>query len=52
VQQGFLEGSNVNAVKVMTELIEVQRGYESYQKMIKTMDEMASRVISGVGNTE
>ena len=51
VQQGFLEGSNVNAVKVMTELIEVQRGYESYQKMIKTMDEMASRVISGVGST-
>ncbi len=52
VQQGYLEGSNVNAVKVMTELIEVQRGYESYQKMIKTMGEMASRVISGVGSTE
>jgi len=52
VQQGFLEGSNVNAVKVMTELIEVQRGYESYQKMIQTMGEMASRVISGVGTTE
>ena len=51
VQQGFLEGSKVNAVKDMTELIEVQRGYESYQKMIKTMDEMASRVISGVGST-
>jgi len=52
VQQGFLEGSNVNAVKVMTELIEVQRGYESYQKMIRTMGEMASRVISGVGTME
>jgi flagellar basal-body rod protein FlgG len=52
IQQGFLEGSNVNAVKVMTELIEVQRGYESYQKMIQTMGEMASRVISGVGITE
>jgi flagellar basal-body rod protein FlgG len=52
VRQGFLEGSNVNAVKVMTELIEVQRGYESYQKMIQTMGEMASRVISGVGLTE
>lgn len=52
VQQGFLEGSNVNAVKVMTELIEVQRGYESYQKMIQTMGEMASRVISGVGTIE
>ncbi|HSO20393.1 MAG TPA: flagellar basal body rod C-terminal domain-containing protein, partial [Desulfosarcina sp.] len=52
VQQGFLEGSNVNPVKVMTELIEVQRGYESYQKMIQTVGEMSSRVISGVGITE
>jgi flagellar basal-body rod protein FlgG len=52
VQQGFLEGSNVNAVKTMTELIEVQRGYESYQKMIQTMGDMASRVIGGVGSTE
>ena len=52
VRQGFLEGSNVNAVKVMTDLIEVQRGYESYQKMIRTMGEMASRVISGVGTME
>jgi len=52
VQQGYLEGSNVNAIKAMTELIEVQRGFESYQKMIRTMGEMASRVISGVGTTE
>lgn len=52
VQPGSLEGSNVNAVKAMTELIEIQRGYESYQKMIQTMGEMASRVISGVGTTE
>jgi len=52
VQQGFLEGSNVNAVKAMTELIEVQRGYESYQKMIQTMGEIDARVISGVGTVE
>jgi flagellar basal-body rod protein FlgF len=52
VQQGFLEGSNVNAVKAMTELIEVQRGYESYQKMIQTMGDLASRVIAGVGTIE
>ena len=39
VQQGFLEGSNVNAVKVMTELIEVQRGYESYKKLIQNIFE-------------
>jgi flagellar basal-body rod protein FlgF len=52
VQQGFLEGSNVNAVKAMTELIEVQRGYESYQKMIQTIGEIDARVISGVGTVE
>lgn len=52
VQQGYLEGSNVNAVKAMTELIEVQRGYESYQKMIQTMGDLDARVIGGVGTTE
>jgi len=52
IQQGFLEGSNVNAVKAMTELIEVQRGYESYQKMIQTMGEIDARVIGGVGTVE
>ena len=52
IQQGFLEGSNVNAVKAMTELIEVQRGYESYQKMIQTMGEIDARVISGVGTVD
>lgn len=52
IQQGYLEGSNVNAVKAMTELIEVQRGYESYQKMIQTIGELDARVIGGVGSTE
>ena len=52
IQQGFLEGSNVNAVKAMTELIEVQRGYESYQKIIQTIGELDARVIGGVGTTE
>ena len=52
VQQGYLEGSNVNAVKAMTELIEVQRGYESYQKMIQTMGDLDARVIGGVGTME
>ena len=52
IQQGFLEGSNVNPVQAMTALIEVQRGYESYQKMIQTMGEIDARVISGVGTIE
>ncbi len=50
VHQGFLEGSNVNSVKIMTDLIEVMRGYESYQKIIRTLDENSSKLIAGVGN--
>ncbi len=50
IHQGFLEGSNVNAVKIMTDLIEVMRGYESYQKIIRTLDENSSKLIAGVGS--
>ncbi len=50
VHQGFLERSNANAVKIMTDLIEVMRGYESYQKIIRTLDENESKLIAGVGN--
>jgi flagellar basal-body rod protein FlgF len=50
VHQGFIEGSNANAVKIMTDLIEVMRGYESYQKIIRTLDENSSKLIAGVGS--
>jgi flagellar basal-body rod protein FlgG len=50
VRQGFVERSNANAVKIMTDLIEVMRGYESYQKIIRTLDENNGKLISGVGN--
>lgn len=52
VQQGYLETSNVNAVKMMTEMIEVLRGYETYQKVIRTIDESTSRAIASVGSPE
>ena len=52
VVQGMVEGSNVNAVKIMTELIEVIRGYESYQKIIRTIDENESKLIAGVGSPQ
>jgi flagellar basal body rod protein FlgG len=34
----------------MTDLIEVMRGYESYQKIIRTLDENNAKLIAGVGN--
>jgi flagellar basal-body rod protein FlgG len=49
VSQGFVELSNVDVVKMMTEMIEVLRGYESYQKVIRTADDATARVINEVG---
>jgi len=51
VSQGYLELSNVDVVKMMTEMIEVLRGYESYQKVIRTADEASAKSINEVGNT-
>ncbi|UOM34305.1 flagellar basal-body rod protein FlgG [Acuticoccus sp. I52.16.1] len=48
VQQGYLEASNVDAVKEITELISAQRAYEMNSKVIQTADEMASTVAKGI----
>lgn len=49
VHQGFLESSNVNGLKAMTEMIDVMRGYESYQKVIHFLDDVTRKAISDVG---
>jgi flagellar basal-body rod protein FlgG len=49
ISQGAVELSNVNALQMMTELIEVHRGYESYQKVIRSVDEVNSKIINEVG---
>jgi len=49
VRQGFLERSNVNAVKVMTEMIDALRGYESYQKVMQSMNDVTLKTINDVG---
>jgi len=43
VQQGFIEASNVDSIKIMTEMIDVIRGYESYQKILQSMNETNSQ---------
>jgi flagellar basal-body rod protein FlgG len=40
VQQGFVEGSNVNVVEEMVNMIETQRAYEMNSKAISTADQM------------
>jgi flagellar basal-body rod protein FlgG len=44
VEQGYLEASNVDPVKEITELISAQRAYEMNSKVIKAADEMAAVV--------
>jgi flagellar basal-body rod protein FlgF len=41
LQQGMLEGSNVNAVNEMVNMIELQRRFEMQVKMMKTAKDMA-----------
>lgn len=40
LRQGFLEGSNVNIVQELVDMIETQRAYEVNSKMISSTDEM------------
>lgn len=49
VRQGFLECSNVDAIKMMTEMIDVLRGYESYQKVIQSLNDITLKSINEVG---
>lgn len=49
VVQGFLEKSNVNIVREMVDMIEVQRSYEANQKSVLTHDQTLGKLINDVG---
>lgn len=48
IKQGYLETSNVDAVKEITELISAQRAYEMNSKVIQAADDMMSTVSKGL----
>jgi flagellar basal-body rod protein FlgG len=48
VRQGYLENSNVDAVKEITELIAAQRAYEMNSKVIQAADDMLGTVSRGI----
>ena len=48
IEQGFLETSNVDPVKEITDLIAAQRAYEMNSKVIQAADEMAGVVSKGI----
>ncbi len=44
--QGYVEASNVNPIREMVSMIEVQRSYEASQKAIQTHDNATNRLLS------
>ena len=48
IEQGYLESSNVDPVKEITELISAQRAYEMNSKVIQAADQMAGVISQGM----
>ena len=51
INQGFLEKSNVEVVTEMVKLIDAQRSFQVYQKMMQTTTELDKKAIDSVGKT-
>ncbi|MGE4266615.1 MAG: flagellar hook-basal body protein [Deferribacterales bacterium] len=50
IEQGFLEGSNVNPISEMVRMIEANRTFETYQKVVTTIDELNNKAVNSVGS--
>jgi len=49
VMQGYLEGSNINPVREMVNMISTHRAFETYQRVIRTMDTLNERAANELG---
>lgn len=49
IQSGYLELSNVQAIREMVEMINIQRSFESYQKVMQTIQDQDKLSINRVG---
>lgn len=49
MRQGFLENSNVSTVEEMSEMIGTLRIFESYQKVIQSIDSMNDQSVNTIG---
>lgn len=45
-----LEGSNVNPIQTMVEIIELQRNFEASQRAVRTQDELTEQLIRSLAN--
>jgi flagellar basal-body rod protein FlgG len=51
IAQGHLESANVEPVKEMVLMIETQRAYDAYQRVIKTQNDAYSKSMTNVGTS-
>lgn len=49
VKQGFLEGSNVDMGREITEMLMTNRIYESSQRIVKMVDESLAKTVNDLG---
>ncbi len=49
VHQGMVEKPNVSPVREMTQMITALRGYEAYQRVITSMDDLTGKAINDLG---
>jgi flagellar basal-body rod protein FlgG len=49
VMQGYIESSNVDAIREMVNMMTALREFESFQKIIRTFDEASSKVVNEMG---
>lgn len=49
VCQGFLEGSNVDSIQEMVNMITVMRNYETNQKIVQIHDQTLSKAVNEIG---
>ena len=49
MQQQYLEGSNVDASKAMTELLTAYRAFEANQKVLQTYDKSMDKAVNEIG---
>lgn len=49
IMQGFLEQSNVDLSKVMTDMLRTYRGFESNQKVLQAYDQSMQKAVTEIG---
>lgn len=49
IEQGFLEGSNVDLMQVMTQMMESYRMFETNQRVLKAYDQSMEKTVNEIG---